>query len=213
MKTFILADNQFVTREGMTALIRSEKISEIIIFANDVKELQETLRMHPNAVVVIDYAYFDFTSAQQMLNAKQGAKDSSWILFSNELDDLFIRQVLLSDTTLSMVMKNNSKEEIYAALQNALYNEPYICNLAESLLKSSPLSKNIEPLTASEKTVLHEIALGKTTKEIASEKCLSFHTVNTHRKNIFRKLKVNNLQEAIRYALKTGIIEQVEYYI
>jgi DNA-binding CsgD family transcriptional regulator len=60
---------------------------------------------------------------------------------------------------------------------------------------------------------LHEIALGKTTKEIAYEQNLSFHTINTHRKNIFRKLEVNNVHEAIKYALHAGIIDASEYYI
>ncbi|MCC8146330.1 MAG: LuxR C-terminal-related transcriptional regulator [Bacteroidales bacterium] len=68
-------------------------------------------------------------------------------------------------------------------------------------------------LTASEKVVLHEIALGKTTKEIAYEKNLSFHTVNTHRKNIFRKLEINNMHEAIKYAIRAGIIDVAEYNI
>jgi DNA-binding NarL/FixJ family response regulator len=61
--------------------------------------------------------------------------------------------------------------------------------------------------------VLHEIARGKTTKEIAFEQHLSFHTINTHRKNIFSKLEVNNVHEAIKYAIRAGIIDLTEYYI
>ena len=53
----------------------------------------------------------------------------------------------------------------------------------------------------------------KTTKEIASERFSSVHTIMTHRKNIFRKLDVNNAQEAIRCALRAGIIDVMEYYI
>jgi len=68
-------------------------------------------------------------------------------------------------------------------------------------------------LTASEKVILKEIALGKTTKEIAAEKNLSFHTINSHRKNIFRKLGVNNAHEATRYAMRAGIVDVAEYYI
>ena len=41
----------------------------------------------------------------------------------------------------------------------------------------------------------------------------SFHTVNTHRKNIFRKLGVNNVHEAIRYAMRSGLVDAAEYYI
>ena len=70
-----------------------------------------------------------------------------------------------------------------------------------------------EQLTKTELQILKEIALGKTTKEIALEKFVSFHTVNTHRKNIFRKLWVNNVHDAVKYALRAGIVDLMEYYI
>ena len=40
-----------------------------------------------------------------------------------------------------------------------------------------------------------------------------FHTVNTHRKNIFRKLGVNTIHEATKYALRAGLIDASDYYI
>ena len=42
---------------------------------------------------------------------------------------------------------------------------------------------------------------------------LSFHTINSHRKNIFRKLGVNNVHEATKYAMRAGIVDLAEYYI
>lgn len=54
-------------------------------------------------------------------------------------------------------------------------------------------------LTKTETEILKDIALGMTTKEIAEKRFSSFHTVNTHRKNIF-KLGVNNVHEATKYA-------------
>ena len=76
-----------------------------------------------------------------------------------------------------------------------------------------PLEKVPDQLTPSEKTILREIALGKTTKEIAAEKNLSFHTVNAHRRNIYRKLGLNSVNEVTRYALQAGLIDLLEYYI
>ena len=51
------------------------------------------------------------------------------------------------------------------------------------------------------------------TKEIAKQKNISFHTVMTHRKNIFRKLGINNVSELLMVAMKTGLIDTIEYYI
>ena len=68
-------------------------------------------------------------------------------------------------------------------------------------------------LTKTEQEILKDIALGMTTKEIAAKRFFSFHTVNTHRKNIFRKLGVNNVHEATKYALRAGLVDAAEYYI
>ena len=68
-------------------------------------------------------------------------------------------------------------------------------------------------MTDTEKEILKEIAIGRTTKEIAANRNLSFHTIITHRKNIFRKLEVNNVHEATKYAMRAGLIDMAEYYI
>ena len=49
--------------------------------------------------------------------------------------------------------------------------------------------------------------------KLAAEKILSFHTINSHRINIFRKLGVNNVHEATKYAMRAGIVDLAEYYI
>jgi DNA-binding NarL/FixJ family response regulator len=213
MKVCLLADNQFVTCEGISALLKGIGL-ENIIRVQTTNELQEKLAIYPDALVVLDYTLFNFISMQQMLNLKIAAKGSCWLLFSDELSELFLRNVLISDSTISVVMKQDSKKEIMNALHNVVNNIPYICDSARQILNDKPLTDIIPvSLTASEKIVLHQIALGKTTKEIAYEKNLSFHTVNSHRKNIFRKLGVNNLHEAIRYAIRAGIFDVAEYYI
>jgi DNA-binding NarL/FixJ family response regulator len=100
-----------------------------------------------------------------------------------------------------------SQEELQDVLRN---NAKVVLLLSDKPPQTQPLK---EDLTVMEKAILHEMALSKTTKEIAWDKHLSFHTVNTHRRNIFRKLGINNMHEAIKYALQSGIIDTTEYYI
>ena len=147
-------------------------------------------------------------------------KEADWLLFSDELSLPFLRQVLFSSMAFGVALKDNSKEEILTALQCASRKERFICHHVSNLLLAGngssypthPTSKD-DLLTTAERSILKEIALGKTTKEIAAERNLSFHTVNSHRKNIFRKLGVNNAHEATKYAMKAGIVDLVEYYI
>ena len=171
-------------------------------------------------MVILDYTLFDFAGADELIVLQQRFKKVDWLLFSDELSMSFLRQVLFSSMAFGVVMKDSSKEEILTALQCASRKERFICNHVSNLLlsggnasASSPALQEDHLLTASEKSILKEIALGKTTKEIATEKVLSFHTINSHRKNIFRKLGVNNVHEATKYAMRAGIVDLAEYYI
>lgn len=219
MRAYIIADNQDITKAGMMFLLSHHKDTSILLEADNKAELVQQLRLHPQAIVILDYTLFDFAGADELVVLHERFKEVDWLLFSDELSVEFLRQVLFSSMAFGVVLKDSSKEEILSGLQCASKKERFICNHVSNLLLSGSNASASRPvvrdelLTPAERSVLKEIALGKTTKEIAAEKNLSFHTVNSHRKNIFRKLEVNNAHEATKYAMKAGIVDLVEYYI
>lgn len=220
MREYIIADNQDISKAGMMFLLSRQKEVSLLLEADNKAELISELRLHPEAVVILDYTLFNFAGADELIVLQQRFKQVDWLLFSDELSMSFLRQVLFSSMAFGVVMKDNSKEEILTALQCASRKERFICNHVSNLLLSGSNSPAPQPntqddhlLTNTEKNILKEIALGKTTKEIATEKVLSFHTINSHRKNIFRKLGVNNVHEATKYAMRAGIVDLAEYYI
>ena len=220
MREFIIADNQDITKAGMMFLLSRQKDTALLLEADNKAELIQQLRLHPGAVVILDYTSFDFVSSDELIVLHERFKEADWLLFSDALSIGFLRQVLFSSMSFGVVLKDNSKEEILTALQCASRKERFICNHVSNLLLSGNSQTSLLPpiqqndlLTPAERSILKEIALGKTTKEIAVERNLSFHTINSHRKNIFRKLGVNNAHEATKYAMKAGIVDLVEYYI
>ena len=213
MREYIIADNQDISKAGMMFLLSRQKDVSVLLEADNKAELIQQLRLYPQAVVILDYTLFDFAGADELIVLQERFKE-------DELSINFLRQVLFSSMAFGVVMKDNSKEEIMSALQCASRKQRYICNHVSNLLLSGTASSAASPatvddhlLTQTEKNILKEIALGKTTKEIAAEKNLSFHTINSHRKNIFRKLGVNNVHEATKYAMRAGIVDLAEYYI
>ncbi len=220
MREYIIADNQDICKAGMLFLLSKQQEVSLLLEADNKAELVRQLRLHPQAVVILDYTLFDFSGADELLILQRRFQDAYWLLFSDELSTGFLRQVLYSSTAIGVIMKDATKEEIDTALQAAARKEQYICNHVNNLLHTGSVpggaSHNNQEdhlLTTTERSILREIASGKTTKEIAAEKILSFHTINSHRKNIFRKLGVNNVQEATKYAMRAGIIDLAEYYI
>ncbi|PKP79478.1 MAG: DNA-binding response regulator, partial [Alphaproteobacteria bacterium HGW-Alphaproteobacteria-2] len=64
-----------------------------------------------------------------------------------------------------------------------------------------------EPLTGREQAVLLELAQGKSNKEVAVALDISVRTVETHRKNIRRKLGISSTAGLTRYALEHGVLQ------
>jgi DNA-binding NarL/FixJ family response regulator len=216
MKSVLIADNQDISKAGLLYLLNSVKGVGATSEADGKNELLAYLSKDQDAIVILDYTTFDFTGAEDLQIVSSRYKFVHWVLFSDELSSDFLRQLLFGSNCFSVIFKDSSKEEIVSALTLAIGNERFICNRASNqLLGKQPVQMDIleKVLTNTERDVLRMIALGKTTKEIASERFSSIHTITTHRKNIFRKLDVNSVHDATKYALRAGILDSAEYYI
>lgn len=177
------------------------------------KDLVSLLMQCNDAVVVLDYTLFDLSGVEELLVIVRRFSKVRWVLFSNELSESLIRRLGI-EPAFGMVLKENTGEEIRSALRCASRGERFLCHqITNLLLIGSGKSEVGSVLTSTEAEILRLIASGKTVKEIAALRISSVHTIITHKKNIFRKLEVNNVYEATKYALRAGLVEMVEYYI
>ena len=216
MKNFVLFDKQDITRLGMEALIGEiyqGKAVYRIALADTKIALVNELVCNPDSLVVLDYALSDLNSVNALLNICARFPEAQWVLFSDELSVQFLKKVTYNDA-FSVVLKNAELSEIKFAISFALANEPFIAAQVKELLSMAEGNSGAnEILTLTEKEILREIAWGKTAGEIANIRNISKHTVITHRKNIYRKLEVNNAQQATRHALRAGLLDSSDYYI
>ena len=214
MKIF-LADKQDITRAGLSYII-SDIPESVTQFTEDKSELLDAHKQEEDAVVILDYTLFDINDVEELEIIGARFPKTKWILFSEDLSIDFVRRIIASSSQFSVLLKESSLPEIHEAIMFAMRNHRYICQrMTEMLLVSREITPEKEQinLTKTEIEILKDIALGMTTKEIAEKRFSSFHTVNTHRKNIFRKLNVNNVHEATKYALRAGLVDSAEYYI
>ena len=209
----LLADKQDITRAGLTYVIEKMEGLETK-FVEDKAELMLALKENEDTVVILDYTLFDINDAAELLILNQRFPYTRWLLFSEDLSADFVR-VLIASSMFSVLLKESQLMEIKEAIRFCVASKRFVCQrMMEVLL--APVQQEPEEkvnLTKTETEILKDIALGMTTKEIAVKRFSSFHTVNTHRKNIFRKLGVNNVHEATKYALRAGLVDSAEYYI
>lgn len=211
--TFLLADPQDITREGIKSLLARTYPSATVVEIGKEEEIIARLSAYPDAVLVMDYTLFNI-SEEKLLVLNLRFPAAQFVFFSEQLSKDFLRRMIFSSRAFHVILKDCELAEISEGLHRAATGRQFVCNKIETWLytdEPSPATKT--PLTATEKEILKALSMGRTTKEIAAERFLSVYTVMTHRKNIFRKLGVNNAQEAIRYALRAGIVNLMEYYI
>lgn len=212
MAFIVLSDPQDITRAGLMYLCEKQELD--YHQCPDKTELIEQLKAHGDAVVILDYTLFDINDIDELEILHERFPQVHWILFSFELSNDFVRRAVSISQQFSVLLKDSPLAEIRECIQYALRRQRYICQrMAEILLAPAVPSADEMRLTKTETEILKDIALGLTTKEIADKRFSSFHTVNTHRKNIFRKIGVNNAHEATKYALRAGLVDSAEYYI
>ena len=112
----------------------------------------------------------------------------------------------LSHGARGYLLKDNPTEEVKDAIDRVMAGERYLCTGA-SLSLSPVAAGGREPLTSREQEILLELAQGKSNKDVGLLFDISVRTVETHRKNIKRKLGISSTAGLTRYALEHGVLQ------
>jgi len=112
----------------------------------------------------------------------------------------------LSHGAMGYVLKDVPTEEIKQAIDTVARGERYLCTGAKGSLEPKT-GDGREQLTGREQTILLQLAQGKSNKQVALNLDISVRTVETHRKNIKRKLGISSTAGLTRYALEHGVLQ------
>jgi len=212
-----IADDQYLTFVGISTVLSKfygadTKIEQVF---NTDDLLYKISKSKPN-LLVVDYACFDFPTVCDLIEIKKNNPEINMLVISENKDFKQINLALKSGIAYYL-FKTSSEDELHNALRAMQNKRKYICSEVYDILidhEQKPVYQGeYGKLSNGETEIVKLITLGKTTKEIAAMKNLSFHTINTHRKNIFRKLGINSISQLVKYAINTGLITEIEYYI
>jgi DNA-binding NarL/FixJ family response regulator len=212
----LIADSQFLITESLKYILHNEGTYNMISVVTEKNELLKTLEQDSFSLLIIDHLLIDISGIYEINDIQNKYPDLKVLVISNNVSRQELHEFNSAGIT-NIILKTSDKEELLKAIGSALKGKKYYTvELLDLLLQSSERKNNIEEtvqLTNSELEIVRLISEGLTTKEIASRKFISFHTVISHRKNIFRKLGVTSVSELIMLAIKSGWINTIEYYI
>ena len=202
----LIADSQFLITESLKLILQSEGRFNVIRVVTEKSELINVLKLENISLLILDHSLIDINSF----------RDLKVLVISNSLSKTELIE-LNSAGINDIILKTAGKEELFEAIDSTLKGKKYYSDELLDLLFEVNEKKNpgeeTGQLTVSEIEIVRLISEGLTTKEIATRKFISFHTVISHRKNIFRKLSVTSISELIMYSIKAGWINTIEYHI
>ena len=210
----LIADSQFLTTAGLKAILEADKKFSIVDVVDAPGQLSSLLDGASVDLLITDPANINYSGTDMLCQIKN-SYNLSVLILTNSLTKIEFSE-LTKCGIQNIIYKTAEENELLVAIDACIKGKKYFGgDILDFLLDMNEAPKQVEEivLTASEIEIVRLVSSGMTTKEIAACRHISIHTVNTHRKNIFRKLNVSNISELMMYAIKAGLIDNIEYQI
>lgn len=201
----LIVDDHPMVAEGIEAILETYDDLDVVGTLSSGREAVDSIEDRDPDVVLLDLNMPDVTglSATELILEK---RPGTRILILSMHDSPEYISTALSCGAKGYILKDVPTEEIKTAIDEVMSGGEYLCTGAKSSLKPK-ISGGSEVLTNREQTVLLELAQGRSNREVAKVLEISIHTVETHRKNIKRKLGINSTAGLTRYALQHGVLQ------
>jgi DNA-binding NarL/FixJ family response regulator len=198
----LIADDHYIVRIGLIALVNTEPDMEVVAEAADgVQALELFGKFHPD-LALLDMRMPIKNGIQATIEIKAKFPAAKVLMLTAFDGDEEIHKALQAGAE-GYVFKNSSGEKLIPALRSVLAGQYWIPKEVASRLASRKL---FEELTQREIQILNVLAKGLANKEIADILKISEYTVKDHLKNILAKLHVSDRTEAVTTAIQRGII-------
>jgi two-component system response regulator DegU len=214
----VLVDDHIIVRDGIKSTLRGEKNIKVIGEAsNGIEALDRVKKLSPD-VVIIDITMPEMNGIEATsIITKKYPDTRSLVLSMHDNEDYVLRSIEAGAN--GYLLKDTGKEEFIKAINAVARGEKYFSTSVSNILATGYLQKiksretgftesdsEFGGLTKREKGVLKLIVDGQSNREIADKLSISIRTIETHRANIMKKLKVKNAIELIKVAMDEKIV-------
>jgi DNA-binding NarL/FixJ family response regulator len=199
----LVADDHFVVRMGLIALVNTEDDLEVIGEASDGNQAVDLFeKLKPDLVLMdLRMPIKDGIDATTEIFSKH--PHARVLMLTTYDGDTDIHRAIQSGAQ-GYVLKNATGVELIPAVRAVAAGQKWIPKEISARLASRKL---FEELTPRELEVLQQTARGLANKEIGDALNITEHTVKDHLKHILGKLRVADRTEAVTVALQRGIIQ------
>ncbi len=201
----VIVDDHPMVAEGIEALLETyDELTVVAALSSGQDVVDRVDDLNPDVILLdLNMPGLGGLSATELILEKR--PETKIVILSMHDTPEYI-STALSHGARGYLLKDVPTEEIFTAIQTVMSGQKYLCTGARGSLKPR-ITDGREPLTSREQTILLQLATGKSNKDVAAELNISVRTVETHRKNIKRKLGISSTAGLTRYALEHGVVQ------
>jgi two-component system, NarL family, nitrate/nitrite response regulator NarL len=203
----LLVDDHHIILDGLVSLFEQDPEFEVMASLHSGEEALTFLATQQPTVLLTDYSLPGISGLDFVKQVKKNFPQVRVIVLSMH-DEAHIIKPVLKEGVEGYLLKNIQHTELKAAIRHVAKGLPYVSPEVTRLLMDEMNKPKEEPelLTERELDVLKLIAKEFSNKEIADKLFISERTVETHRKNIFRKTKTTSLVGLIKFAYEYKLV-------
>ena len=206
----VLADDHQFLLEGILSILKEEPDLEIAATVNNGIDLMEAVAQHKPQLAILDLNMPGYDGLKCLQKIKTNFSETKVLVLTNYMQPELVEEVRKMNAE-GYLIKNSSAAALKEAVQTILSGGTSYPAADE--LKSTPddsyffdeFLKKYQ-LTKREVQIIRMVCQEKSTKQIATELYLSELTINTHRRNIFRKLELNNVAGLMNFARQNQLL-------
>lgn len=206
-----ITDDHLLVLEGLQAILESIEGIEVVGISQSAVNTMERLSALQPDLLISDY-HMPNMDGQELLRLVKKTYPSLKVLMLSMHEEIQEVAELIKDKADGYILKNSGKAEFITAIHQIMEGEKYFSSSIVQQLVSNlnnPLL-DFKSLSNQELKIAKLLVNGLSSAEVAEKLCISVNTVNTHRKRIYSKLRVNSLQELIRLGSQKGWLESAQ---
>lgn len=200
----VVVDDHPMVAEGIEAILESyDDITVLATLSDGQQMIDQLFDLCPDVILMdLNMPGLGGLSATEIILER---RPETRVLILSMHDSPEYISTALSHGARGYVLKDVPTDEIRRAIDVVMSGERYLCTGATGAL--APRGDTREALTTREQTILLQLAQGKSNKAVALVLDISVRTVETHRKNLKRKLGISSTAGLTRYALEHGVLQ------
>ena len=209
--TLAIVDDHQIVIDGLKSLLKGHPDFVVEIETTQPEALEQLLKKNIIDVLITDIMMPGMNGAELAKIVKTNFPSVKILALSMSGQGTLINQMIEDSDIAGYVLKNIGKKELITALEKIAAGGIYFSQeVLDEMMKVEETRKiNDEVrLTIREIEIIRLIEKEMSNRQIADELFISERTVETHRKNIFRKTKTSSLIGLIKYAYSQQLIEK-----